>query len=79
MTTSVSRSTRSRRDFARNTTRPCLSVNRYGHAFVNPGADFVLEPGDDAVVVAESLGQLAPLEISDLNAIPRSAAVVPSA
>lgn len=56
-----------------------LSVNRYGQAFVNPGADFVLEPGDDAVVVAESLGQLAPLEISDLNAIPRSAAVVPSA
>ena len=29
-----------------------LSVNRFGHAFVNPGADFVLEPGDDAVVVA---------------------------
>lgn len=56
-----------------------LSVNRYGQAFVNPGADFVLEPGDDAVVVAESLGQLAPLEISDLDAIPRSAAVVPSA
>jgi voltage-gated potassium channel len=56
-----------------------LSVNRYGQAFVNPGADFVLEPGDDAVVVAESLGQLAPLEISDVNAIPRSAAVVPSA
>lgn len=56
-----------------------LSVNRYGHAFVNPAADFVLEPGDDAVVVAESLGTLAPLEISDLNAIPRSAAVVPSA
>jgi voltage-gated potassium channel len=56
-----------------------LSVNRYGQAFVNPPADFVLEPGDDAVVVAESLGTLAPLEISDVNAIPRSAAVVPSA
>jgi voltage-gated potassium channel len=56
-----------------------LSVNRYGQAFVNPAADFVLEPGDDAVVVAESLGQLAPLEISDVNSIPRSAAVVPSA
>lgn len=56
-----------------------LSVNRFGQAFVNPPADFVLEPGDDAVVVAESLGTLAPLEISDLNAIPRSAAVVPSA
>lgn len=56
-----------------------LSVNRYGQAFVNPPADFVLEPGDDAVVVAESLGELAPLEISDLNTVPRSAAVVPSA
>lgn len=56
-----------------------LSVNRYGQAFVNPPVDFVLEPGDDAVVVAESLGDLSPLEISDLNATPRSAAVVPSA
>ena len=56
-----------------------LSVNRLGHAFVNPGADFVLEPGDDAVVVAESLGTLAPLEISDLNTAPRTAAIVPSA
>jgi len=56
-----------------------ISVNRFGHAFVNPPTDFVLEPGDDAVVVAESLGTLAPLEISDYNAIPRSAAVVPSA
>ena len=26
-----------------------LSVNRYGRAFVNPDADFVLEPGDDGV------------------------------
>jgi voltage-gated potassium channel len=56
-----------------------LSVNRFGRAFVNPGADFVLEPGDDAVVVAESLGTLAPLEISDLNTAPRTAAIVPSA
>ncbi len=56
-----------------------LSVNRGGHAFVNPGADFVLESGDDAVVVAESLGTLAPLEMADINAAPRSAAVVPSA
>ena len=56
-----------------------LSVNRFGRAFVNPGSDFVLEPGDDAVVVAESLGSLAPLEISDLNTAPRTAAVVPSA
>ena len=41
-----------------------LSVNRGGHAFVNPGTDFVLQPGDDAIVVAESLGTLAPLEIA---------------
>jgi voltage-gated potassium channel len=56
-----------------------LSVNRGGHAFVNPGADFVLEQGDDAVVVAESLGTLAPLEMSDITVVPRTASVVPSA
>ena len=56
-----------------------LSVNRGGHAFVNPGADFVLQRDDDAVVVAESLGSLAPLEISDTSVAPRTAAVVPSA
>jgi len=42
-----------------------LSVNRGGRAFVNPPADFRLAAGDDAVVVAESLGQLAPLELRD--------------
>jgi voltage-gated potassium channel len=56
-----------------------LSVNRGGHAFVNPGADFVLESGDDAVVVADSLGSLAPLEMGDALAAPRTSAVVPSA
>jgi voltage-gated potassium channel len=56
-----------------------LSVNRGGHAYVNPGSDFVLETGDDAVVVAESLGSLAPLEIADATVLPRTAAVVPSA
>ena len=56
-----------------------LSVNRFGRAFVNPSADFVLEPGDDAIVVAQSLGQLAPLKVSDLNSAPRSAAIDPSA
>lgn len=56
-----------------------LSVNRGGHAFVNPAVDFVLQQGDDAVVVAESLGSLAPLEIADAMAAPRSSAVVPSA
>lgn len=41
-----------------------LSVNRGGHAFVNPTTDFVLEQGDDAIVVAISLGTLAPLRIT---------------
>ena len=39
-----------------------LGVNRDGVAYVNPPSDFRLESGDDAVVVAESLGTLAPLE-----------------
>ena len=39
-----------------------LAVGRRGHATVNPPADFLLEPGDDAIVVAESLGELAPLK-----------------
>jgi voltage-gated potassium channel len=56
-----------------------LSVNRGGRAFVNPETTFVLQPGDDAVVVAESLGTLAPLEIADVTVVPRTAAVVPSA
>lgn len=56
-----------------------LSVNRGGHAFVNPPADFALEPGDDAIVVAESLGTLAPLDIRESSDMPRTASVVPSA
>ena len=56
-----------------------LSVNRGGRAFVNPKSDFVLEPGDDAIVVAESLGTLAPLKLRDLHTAPQTAAVVPSA
>ena len=56
-----------------------LSVNRGGRAFVNPRSDFVLEPGDDAIVIAESLGTLAPLKLHDLHTIPQTAAVVPSA
>ena len=56
-----------------------LSVNRGGHAFVNPEVSFTLEFGDDAIVVARSLGTLAPLDISDLNSVPLSASVVPSA
>jgi voltage-gated potassium channel len=56
-----------------------LSINRGGQAFVNPGADFRLQPGDDAIVVAESLGALAPLTMSDASAAARTASVVPSA
>ncbi len=41
-----------------------LSISRGGKAFVNPATDFTIEPGDDAVVVAESLGTLAPLVLS---------------
>jgi voltage-gated potassium channel len=44
-----------------------LSVNRRGRAFVNPAADFRLQPGDDAIVVAETLGQLNPLELRDAS------------
>ena len=39
-----------------------LAVSRNGSSFINPPSDFRLEPGDDAVVVAESLGTLAPLK-----------------
>ena len=56
-----------------------LSVNRGGRAFVNPHSDFVLEPGDDAIVVADSLGTLAPLELRDAMSPAKSASVVPSA
>ena len=55
-----------------------LSVNRGGHAFVNPGTDFVLQAGDDAIVVAEGLGSLAPLKLHDISAPPLSASVAPS-
>ena len=40
-----------------------LAIGRNGHAHVNPGTDFRLAHGDDAVVVAESLGTLAPLKM----------------
>ena len=56
-----------------------LSINRGGQAFVNPSSDFRLQPGDDAVVVAESLGALAPLTLRDATQPPRTAAAVPSA
>jgi voltage-gated potassium channel len=56
-----------------------LSVNRGGHAYVNPPTDFHLEIGDDAIVVAVSLGTLAPLQIRKTSDVPRTASVVPSA
>jgi voltage-gated potassium channel len=56
-----------------------LSVNRGGSAFVNPSADFILEVGDDAIVVAQGLGTLAPLKLHDINSAPLSASIVPSA
>jgi voltage-gated potassium channel len=41
-----------------------LAVSRDGRSFVNPEPDFRLAAGDDAVVVAESLGTLAPLQMA---------------
>jgi voltage-gated potassium channel len=40
-----------------------LAVTRDGHSMTNPQADFRLQDGDDAVVVAEGLGTLRPLEL----------------
>ncbi|HET7703290.1 MAG TPA: NAD-binding protein [Candidatus Limnocylindrales bacterium] len=41
-----------------------LSITRGRHTMTNPKRDFVIEPGDDALVLAESLGTLAPLKLS---------------
>ncbi len=40
-----------------------LSVSRGGQSYINPPEDFRLSTGDDLVVVAESLGTLAPLQM----------------
>jgi voltage-gated potassium channel len=40
-----------------------LAVTRDGRSMTNPPADFRLQQGDDAVVVAEGLGELRPLEL----------------
>ncbi len=40
-----------------------LAVTRDGRSLTNPPADFRLLAGDDAVVVAEGLGELRPLEL----------------
>ncbi len=44
-----------------------LSVSRGGRANINPPQDFRLRQGDDLVLVAESLGDLAPLEMDHDN------------
>jgi len=41
-----------------------LAVNRDGRTFNNLATDFKLQPGDDLIVVAESLGSLHPLQDS---------------
>jgi voltage-gated potassium channel len=61
-----------------------LAIGRDGQAYVNPATDFRLQRGDDAVVVAESLGTLAPLALSDAaSSLPaqgrRHAAAAPAA
>jgi voltage-gated potassium channel len=42
-----------------------LAISRDGISHVNPPTDFRLSEGDDAVVVAESLGTLAPLTLDN--------------
>jgi voltage-gated potassium channel len=57
-----------------------LSISRGGKAFVNPPTDFRIAPGDDAVVVAESLGTLAPLVLRhDESPAPAAAATTTGA
>jgi voltage-gated potassium channel len=41
-----------------------LAVTRDGHTYANPGTDFMFKAEDDLIVVAESLGDLSPLEHS---------------
>ncbi len=40
-----------------------LSISRDGTTITNPPAEYIVQPGDDALVVAESLGELAPLNM----------------
>jgi voltage-gated potassium channel len=41
-----------------------LSITRGSQTVTNPERDFVIEPADDALVLAESLGTLAPLKLN---------------
>lgn len=50
-----------------------LAIHRGDTAIVNPPADFALAPGDDALVVAQSLGTLAPLRIGRARPVAQSA------
>lgn len=49
-------------DLRANHSATLLAVSRAGLTYTNPGTDFALQPGDNLVVVAESLGTLEPLE-----------------
>jgi voltage-gated potassium channel len=40
-----------------------LAITRGSTTYTNPSRDFVVQPGDDALVLAESLGTLAPLKM----------------
>lgn len=47
-----------------------LAISRHGETYTNPPADFKLQPGDDALVVAESLKTLTPLHADRAVPIP---------
>ena len=47
-----------------------LAIGRGSLTVVNPGTDFHIEAGDEALVVAESLGTLAPLKFVKTTAAP---------
>lgn len=44
-----------------------IAINRSGRSVVNPRSDFRVQPGDDALVIAESLGSLAPLRFEKMD------------
>jgi voltage-gated potassium channel len=50
-----------------------LAISGGGRTYVNPPSDFRLKAGDDALVVAESLGTLAPLGMRVEVAAPEAA------
>ena len=48
----------------RNHSATLLAVTRGDHIYSNLSSEFVFEPGDDLIVVADSLGDLSPLQTS---------------